>query len=887
MSEESKKPVVEEEHKEPVVDITAGIAFFDGFFFRSSSLKYLDDKSVFPIVEEEQIFMCRQMKKSLLKLKNSKKSLSVLDVSTGSGVLGIYAEKVLNKDVNGNNPSCICGLDRSKLAYNLAISNAKDNNCQSIEFRHEEYTTQSVKQKSQDIILMNPPFNPKYPDSEKDFCLKYFKEWISIAVNHIKSDGLIIGCQLSPINRNGEIVAIKELCKILGDEYSVKYLHINKAPHSTKDFLGKQYSSYINLVEINEKESILTWIDNISSAHEKLAFIYFEASQLGGSGKEIIEIEKDENHSKYNESWDRRIFLQRALLESDLDKKADNLISKIDLSKVEGAFQDEGKLSEIVISPLASYIEYKLTFYYGINCLKYLRDYLKAPLFCELVAFCPEDTNTKELLSFSISLESEDKVSAELFFNTYSAFLKFLYDKKHSIFFASDFFYAQHSDQWLPQPNYLTDKNAPLYKEKYLINFSGDLLIDPKGNKSLCAEFIEGNQSKLPNDSVVFEINTNQSKKVYFCNNRGHDIKTEEIYNGENKVHDLLSSMHQSIRNTITFDNETFLACFPIYTRNINSSKQEENYIATGGFLLFGELTKDLSDIEKDDIWRMLRDFALDLKQDLNPTFSGYVYNRSGKRGFYDSLEDITYELQGFWSLINKFSSKEILEQVQDICYLQSTSCEEDNYSIPTRKLDSFVSDYKTLNDLIDYLISTSALFTVGKKSEQLIHDESSLNNEILATIEADIEKVKAKINFIDKDTIGTARIIKSTLFTLSTKLILTALNNTLDKISIFEESQVVTISFENNILRLVNNYYDCSNRTRIKKKNHTRMRLQRLSKFLENSDNLVFNEIKTEDLERGEKEFWTAQSQKLSTNRSEFTSLWLTQVPISLELDS
>jgi SAM-dependent methyltransferase len=902
-------------YKKPVVDLTAGFAFFDGLFFRTGSFRYLETDSVCPIAAEEQIFVCRQMEESLLNLQKEKGNLSVLDVGTGSGVLGIYAERLLNKDPSIEKQLLVSLLDISPIALEVAKNNAEDNNCdsQSIQYllEKEGYNIKSVDRESQNVILMNPPFNPTYPDAHgqipvfgdtKDFCLGCFRSWINIAAQHIHNDGLIIGCQMSPMCGE-DVVAVKDLTQYLGSNSSVRYLYINNIPCDTKEFLTEQYSRYLKSIIDTDGElhkRILDWIDEVSLQYQNLNFIYFEASKSGGLGE--VKISSEPGNNQYDPDWKRRIFLQSLLLEKVTENKANILLSQIKLANVSSKLNDTedsvnytDKLAKDIIYPLSNYLSLKIESYHGINNSKYLNDYLNGFLFCEVVLFCPQDIDTPdELLSFSfISKTNSSSVPTEKqFFHSYYSLLKFLYDKKSSIFFAPDFFRVKHSNKWLPQPNYLSDKFSPEYKSKYLISLSSDAPRENSTHSTLVEEI--GRSQNWPEKIHFTELNLRTEEttdSIHFCSNSSflQEFTNTEKSNG--KVEDIFPDFHLALKELGSFKNETFMLTVPIYSKNISEkTHQDKDYTAIGAFLLFGELTPNLKAKDedeskaKDELWRMLRDLALDLKQDLNPIMSGYAYHRSGAKGFQDSLEDITYELQGFWSLIHEDSKGEMLAHIQDICYLQSTSCEEDNLAIPTERLLSFISGSKNFKDLIDYLVATSVLFTVGKKSEKLSCSKPNDNNEILGLIKNDREKVARQVIFIT-NMIDSAHIIGRKKFTLSIKIILTALNNTLGKISIDQENQVTTISLENNLIRLVNNY--CDSPRKDKYTNHTELRLKRLCKLLGNSSNLIFSKITTDDLRQEEKEFWENHIQGIEgRDKNKFGSLWLTQIPIALEIE-
>ena len=93
------------------VDPYRGIAFFDDIIIETDKINDPRYDRVLPILEEEQVLMCRQMKQRLNNLP-----LLALDVGTGSGVFAIYAAMYCNCKV--------LALDINPRALNFARCNA-------------------------------------------------------------------------------------------------------------------------------------------------------------------------------------------------------------------------------------------------------------------------------------------------------------------------------------------------------------------------------------------------------------------------------------------------------------------------------------------------------------------------------------------------------------------------------------------------------------------------------------------------------------------------------------------------------------------------------------------------------------------------------------------
>jgi methylase of polypeptide subunit release factors len=117
-----------------------------------------------PIVKEEQILLCR-----LLKRQISKSANRVIDVGTGSGVFGIYAAKVCAAKV--------IGIDISRRACDFARKNAALNDVKvcddinslrggQIAILHEELSDFCRRQPRASVYILNPPFTPTIRDAD-------------------------------------------------------------------------------------------------------------------------------------------------------------------------------------------------------------------------------------------------------------------------------------------------------------------------------------------------------------------------------------------------------------------------------------------------------------------------------------------------------------------------------------------------------------------------------------------------------------------------------------------------------------------------------------------------------------------------------------------------
>ena len=97
-----------------LADAERGIAFFDGITIEADRITDPRWDRVLPILEEEQVFMCRMM----APLLRARPGALVLDVGTGSGVFAILAAQL----------GCrVVAIDTSQRAIQFARQNARNN----------------------------------------------------------------------------------------------------------------------------------------------------------------------------------------------------------------------------------------------------------------------------------------------------------------------------------------------------------------------------------------------------------------------------------------------------------------------------------------------------------------------------------------------------------------------------------------------------------------------------------------------------------------------------------------------------------------------------------------------------------------------------------------
>jgi release factor glutamine methyltransferase len=297
--------------REYYADSEAGVAFFDGMFIESDSMTDPRADRVLAILEEEQIFMCRQMAPRL------QKGSLVLDVGTGSGVFAIWAA------LHGCR---VLGIDINQRAIDMARKNAERNQitlCDdrsklvdgSICFLNRKFEDGfNENEEVFDIVLLSPPHNPTYPqivpalhaeageDGQKEF-----NQQINLVPNMLTIDGYCIGNHMSTINGNNDIEALLKVGEAFSEGHEIQYVRTLPRDIEANIFLEGQYKSYLTAGNDDVKE----YINRISINHPKFSLLYFEVKKCKSS-KTITEIG---NTPQVNANWENRISLHRLIVD--------------------------------------------------------------------------------------------------------------------------------------------------------------------------------------------------------------------------------------------------------------------------------------------------------------------------------------------------------------------------------------------------------------------------------------------------------------------------------------------------------------------------------------------------------------------------------------------
>ncbi len=321
----------------PVAGYLSNHAFFDGIYINTDSLGDCRVDRVIPIMEEVQIFLCRQMRATVNRLAEKHKGgLKVLDVGTGSGVLGIYADRILNIENEYSTLSEIAALDCSQRALDFAELNCEINKTKSFKILEKQrYSEDSVADNSQDIILINPPFNPTFPGwndvialhaSAGDIGMDSFDEWIEIIPKHLCPNGIIIGCQMTPVC-DGEVLAMRKLRDTLGCKSTVSYCRMMVGGDCvTREFLERQYQDHLENYPSQQEEELRKWIERVSVDYPNLALVYFEARIVGGTGE--IKEDVEPLWIAHGKTWEDRIEVHRMIVNNTNNNSVFSLFQK-------------------------------------------------------------------------------------------------------------------------------------------------------------------------------------------------------------------------------------------------------------------------------------------------------------------------------------------------------------------------------------------------------------------------------------------------------------------------------------------------------------------------------------------------------------------------------
>jgi SAM-dependent methyltransferase len=319
------------------VDPKRGIAFFDGITIESDPITDPRWDRVLPVLEEEQIFVCRQMYLRFEQALKDKQDVWVLDVGTGNGVFAIWAAKkwkckVVAIDINpralmiaeknaSKNDITVC-YSREELEK---IAREKETGVILLECIKFDIAFREKYPHKFDLVFLSPSYTPiidqtlippLYDTLGKDG-QQCFREQISLVPEILKEDGCCIGHQMTPVGSDKKMTALTKIQETFKEPWKVRYTHILDQPeelYSSREFLKKVYQFYLCPQEscnnLSRSRSIKGSINEFSKTNHYLAFLYYEFSRE--EGKELI----FRRYRVPKKSWEHRIKMHRAVVEN-------------------------------------------------------------------------------------------------------------------------------------------------------------------------------------------------------------------------------------------------------------------------------------------------------------------------------------------------------------------------------------------------------------------------------------------------------------------------------------------------------------------------------------------------------------------------------------------
>jgi SAM-dependent methyltransferase len=316
-----------------LADSERGVAFFDLRPASEETIRIEADPiteprwdRVLPVLEEEQVFMCRMMAPLLLE----RQGLRVLDVGTGSGVFAITAAKL----------GCsVTAIDVSPRALRFARHNSKSNRISVVEsdsipgpgeiqLRHIDFLEMDVPGNDSlfDVVIIAPPYNPTCPGvapalhaSAGKLGQDCFAKQLPQASKFLAPGGVCIGNQMVLSDALGEILCKSDFERAFPNS-RVVFKRIIKSDRRAKTFLASQYSTFLDKQQrlIPSAEEISDYIAEFSDCLN-FSLIYFEIrthhGMEGGTEEGAPGIAEETEGATPPQGWDDRELLHRRIVE--------------------------------------------------------------------------------------------------------------------------------------------------------------------------------------------------------------------------------------------------------------------------------------------------------------------------------------------------------------------------------------------------------------------------------------------------------------------------------------------------------------------------------------------------------------------------------------------
>lgn len=305
--------------------ILTGHAEFDGMVIESDSITNPRQDRVLPVMEEEQVFMCRQM---LPLLDSLPPGALALDIGTGSGVFALWAARrgfrVLAIDIN---PRAI-RVARENAARNNVPTHSNLTRLQpgSVCFKLAKFAEGFVRDPRYagqfDIAFLNPPYNPTCPgvrvalhaNAGKDGQDR-FREQIAIVPQVLNPTGVCVGSQFTVL-RGPLPEAVLSARRAFGPKTLIRWCNVLSPPSfGTARFLRRQYASYlIEGKRTPDPHAVAAYVDEVARRWPRVALIHYEVSRSAGRTTKTCRI-----HRCFQPvaTWQDRVLLHRSIVDNN------------------------------------------------------------------------------------------------------------------------------------------------------------------------------------------------------------------------------------------------------------------------------------------------------------------------------------------------------------------------------------------------------------------------------------------------------------------------------------------------------------------------------------------------------------------------------------------
>ncbi|MEO1396914.1 MAG: 50S ribosomal protein L11 methyltransferase [Cyanobacteria bacterium J06634_5] len=317
----------------------SGVAFFDSITIEADAITDIRQNSVFPVMEEKQIYVCRQMRSRL----EAADAPLVLDVGTGSGVYAIYAAVV-----------CHCrviAIETSSRALRIARQNAlangavlcdrpQDVEAGSICFIQVEFGEHFIEEMMQpklrfdtqaafDYVLLSPANMLNGPTVSAISIANHafggtdgqqpFLQQIQHVPSVLKQGGYCLGTQMTPVVEGSFPQAVRDIETAFNRECHITVKKVFGEDLPTKALLEGQYRSFLAYLEEDHGMvgRINAYITEMAAQHPQLTQVYYEARKGKKAGKKetYTFVPFNAENKGHNRDWKDRIYVYRNIVD--------------------------------------------------------------------------------------------------------------------------------------------------------------------------------------------------------------------------------------------------------------------------------------------------------------------------------------------------------------------------------------------------------------------------------------------------------------------------------------------------------------------------------------------------------------------------------------------